>query len=418
MKNAMSKLASLNQHLELIKAKSPFYRRRLEAAGLSNLKLETVDDVSKLPLTSKNDLAAYNDEFLAVDSAMIRDIVTTSGTLGDPVTCYLTDSDLDRLATNEAGSYRIAGCDPSDTFQLLTTIDKRFMAGLAYFLGVRELGAKIIRSGPGALDLQWESIQKYEPTVLIAVPSFVPRLIRHAQKNGIDPNSTSVRKIICIGEPIRKDDLTPNHLAKAISQHWNVRLFSTYASTEMATAFTECEHGTGVHVQDDLIHVEVLDLNDQPVSNGEVGEVIATPLGVEGLPLMRYRTGDMCRLHSGPCPCGMPGPRLGPVIGRKQQMLKLKGTSIYPNAVTDLLERSTEVRSFILEATSNDFGLDELSITLALREGADIHQIEETVAEKLRVRPAFKIGTIEDINQRKFDENARKPKIFFDLRNS
>lgn len=412
---AMNKLDRLNEHLTRLGKTSPFYQDRL--AGI-DLQLNSLTDFQQLPFTSKDDLASNNDAFLAVDKAQIRDIVTTSGTLGDPVSCYLTDTDLDRLGVNEAGSYKIAGCTSIDTFQLLTTIDKRFMAGLAYFLGVQELGACIIRSGPGALELQWESILKYEPTVLIAVPSFVPRLIRHAQKKGIDPNSTSVKKIICIGEPIRKDDLTPNHLANAIIDQWNVKLFSSYASTELATAFTECEHGKGVHVQEDLIHVEVLNDAGDPVEDGILGEVVATPLGVEGVPLLRYRTGDMCRLHASPCPCGRPGPRLGPVIGRKQQMLKLKGTSIYPNAVTDLLERAPEVRSFILEAMSDEHGLDQLCITLVMNDGTDQAKFEEDMAEKLRVRPTFKIGTNEDINRRKFDENARKPKIFFDLRNS
>ena len=346
----------------------------------------------------------------------VRDIVTTSGTLGDPVTVYVTENDLDRLGKNEAGSFRIAGCDETDTFQLLTTIDKRFMAGLAYFLGSKELGARMIRSGPGALELQWDSILRYQPTVLIAVPSFVPRLIAHAEKNGIDVNSTSVKKIIGIGEPLRNDDLSPNHLSTAITDKWNVQLFSTYASTEMATAFTECEHGTGSHIQEDLIHLEVLNENDEQVAHAEAGEVVVTPLGVEGLALLRYRTGDICRLYTEPCPCGRPSPRLGPVVGRKQQMLKLKGTTLFPNAVIDHLTKTNGVDAFILEASSNDLGLDELTVEVALSNGLGEEQLSHDLAEKLRVRPHIRVSTPHDINRKKFNENSRKPKIFFDLR--
>ncbi|MFT4524036.1 MAG: phenylacetate-CoA ligase [Bacteroidia bacterium] len=414
----MTAIDRFNQHLSYVQLNSPYYRRVLLELGLAEFQLSNISDIKKLPLTSKDDLAAEPDSFLSAPMSAVRDIATTSGTLGDPVTVNVTESDLDRLAINEAGSFMIAGCDASDTFQLLTTIDKRFMAGLAYFLGARELGARMIRSGPGALELQWDSILRYKPTVLIAVPSFVPRLIAHAKTNGIDVNQTSVKKIIGIGEPLRNDDLTPNYLAKAITAKWSVQLFSTYASTEMATAFTECEHGSGSHIQSDLVHLEVLNDNDEHVENGELGEVVVTPLGVEGLALLRYRTGDICRVYNYPCKCGRSGPRLGPIIGRKQQMLKLKGTTLYPNAVIDFLTKSMKVGPFILEASSNELGLDELTVIADLREGLDMEQLSNELAEKLRVRPRIKIETANEINKKKFNENSRKPKIFFDLRHN
>ena len=414
----MTAIDRFNKHLRYVQNNSPYYRKVLTGLGLENFQLASFSDLERLPLTSKDDVAAQPDNFLSAPISEIRDIVTTSGTLGDPVTVNVTESDLNRLAKNEAGSLKIAGCDASDTFQLLTTIDKRFMAGLAYFLGTRELGARMIRSGPGALELQWDSILRYKPTVLIAVPSFVPRLISHATKNGIDVNQTSVKKIIGIGEPLRNDDLTPNHLAKAITDHWNVKLFSTYASTEMATAFTECEHGTGSHIQSNLVHLEVLNDEDEQVQDGALGEVVVTPIGIEGLALIRYRTGDICRYFESPCACGRIGPRLGPIIGRKQQMLKLKGTTLYPNAVIDFLTKKKEAGPFILLASSDKFGLDELTINIELRNGLTQNQLSNELAEKLRVRPQIEIGTSSDINKIKFDENSRKPKIFFDLRNT
>lgn len=414
----MTAIERFNLHLKYVQANSPFYIKALGKLGLEDFQLSDFSEIHKLPLTTKDDLASQPDQFLSAPLSEVRDIATTSGTLGDPVTVNVTESDLDRLAKNEAGSFEIAGCDSTDTFQLLTTIDKRFMAGLAYFLGARHLGARMIRSGPGALDLQWDSIKRYRPTVLIAVPSFVPRLIDHAKKNGIDVNQTSVKKIIGIGEPLRNDDLTPNFLAEAITDHWNVKLHSTYASTEMATAFTECEHGTGSHIQPDLVHLEVLDENDVQVKNGEVGEVVVTSLGVEGLALLRYRTGDMCRYYNEPCQCGREGARLGPVIGRKQQMLKLKGTTLYPNAVIDFLMKNDNVKTFILEARSNEHGLDELTVIAHLSDDLKLEKLSNDLAEKLRVRPRIEIGTVNDINKKKFNENARKPKIFFDLRHS
>lgn len=409
-------LKSLNEHLAYLRKNSWYYKDQLVWAGPEASELEELTDIQNFPFTEKDDIASRNQDFLCVPMSDVRDIVTTSGTLGGSVASYLTQNDLHRLGVNEAGSYRLAGCTSEDTIQLLTTIDKRFMAGLAYFLGANELGARIIRSGPGALQLQWESIQRFEPTVLVAVPSFIPRLIKYALDNGIDPNKSSVKKIICIGEAVRDENLKPNYLAQRITSEWNVQLFSTYASTEMATAFTECESGNGVHLQPELMFLEVLDDDGNQVKNGESGEVVVTPLGVQGTPVLRFRTGDVCHYYDEPCGCGRNTPRLGPVVGRKQQMVKLKGTSLYPNAIIDELNALKEVVNFVIELHSDELGLDQVLVK-ALLQGEDAQtKVMEHLSGKLRVKPRLILATNEEINNLKFDENERKPKILIDHR--
>jgi len=409
-------LKSLNEHIQYLKKNSWYYKDQLMWAGPEATVLEEVSDISNFPFTEKDDIASRNEDFLCVPMTDVRDIVTTSGTLGGSVAVYLTQKDLHRLGVNEAGSYLLAGCTKDDTFQLLTTIDKRFMAGLAYFLGANELGARMIRSGPGALQLQWESIQRFSPTVLVAVPSFIPRLIKYALDNGIDPNKSSVKKIICIGEAVRDENLQPNYLAKRITDQWNVQLFSTYASTEMATAFTECEVGNGVHLQPELMFAEVLDEDGNQVKNGESGEVVVTPLGVEGTPVLRFRTGDICHYYDEPCSCGRNTPRLGPVVGRKQQMVKLKGTSLYPNTIIDELNAIPEVANFVVELHSDELGLDEVVIKALLRGENAEAKVLEKLSGKLRVRPRLILASNDEINILKFDENERKPKILIDRR--
>lgn len=409
-------LKALNEHLAYLRKNSWYYKDQLVWAGPEASELEELSDIQNFPFTEKDDIASRNEDFLCVPMGKVRDIVTTSGTLGGSVASYLTEKDLKRLAINEAGSYRLAGCTSEDTFQLLTTIDKRFMAGLAYFLGANELGARMIRSGPGALRLQWESIERFQPTVLVAVPSFIPRLIQHALDNGIDPNKSSVKKIICIGEAVRDENLKPNYLAERITSQWNVQLFSTYASTEMATAFTECEAGNGAHLQPELMFLEVLDDDGNQVENRESGEVVVTPLGVEGTPVLRFRTGDICHYYDEPCSCGRNTPRLGPVIGRKQQMIKLKGTSIYPNVIIDELNAMKEVVNFVVELQSNELGLDDVIIRATLKgENAQITVLDQ-LSDKLRVRPRLILTTSDEINALKFNENERKPKILIDRR--
>ena len=257
--------------LEYISQNSSFYQNKFIESQVDLAEITTISDLSKLPFTTKDDLAYHNDAFLCVPKSKVADFVTTSGTLSDPVAFYLTDSDVERLADNEAASFRMAGGSEADIYQLMTTIDRRFMAGLAYWMGVRKMGAGMIRVGPGAPFLQWDSILRFSPTVLIAIPSFIPRLIDYAIANNIDYQNSSVKSIICIGEPIRQNDFALNELGNRIVLQWDVQLFSTYASTEMSAAFTECTEGKGGHLNPDLLILEVLGEDSIPVKVGQCG---------------------------------------------------------------------------------------------------------------------------------------------------
>jgi phenylacetate-CoA ligase len=177
---------ALQQLLLHVSNYSNYYKRLFREQNINLDSIKSVADLAQLPFTTKDDLAQYNDDFLCVPKSSITDFVTTSGTLSDPVAFYLTDSDVERLATNESESFRCAGGSENDVYQLMTTIDRRFMAGLAYWMGARKMGAGMIRVGPGAPFLQWESVQRFSPTVIIAIPSFIPRLIDYAIANEID----------------------------------------------------------------------------------------------------------------------------------------------------------------------------------------------------------------------------------------
>lgn len=401
----------LTQVIEYVYQYSPFYKRMFERLGLTPDAIQTVNDLPRLPFTTKDDLATYNDDFLCVPKKKVVDFVTTSGTLSDPVAFYLTEKDLDRLAQNEAKAFQHAGCTADDIFQLMTTIDRRFMAGLAYWVGVRQLGAGMIRVGPGAPFLQWESIQRFSPTVLIAIPSFIPRLLHFAQEQGIDFQQSSVRAIICIGEPIRNPDFTLNELGRRIKDQWDVQLFSTYASTEMGAAFTECPAGKGGHLNDELLVLEVIDEEGKQVKDGELGEVVVTTLGVEGMPLIRYRTGDLCHVHYAPCSCGSATPRLGPVVGRKQQMIKYKGTTLFPPAIYDVLDMVKEIDLYQIEIAKDEFGQDDIRVVLpdTLESRSFIDKITSLFRSRLRVTPTLLFLPALALQARVFKQEKRKP---------
>ena len=408
----------LMEVLSYVNENSPYYKSLFLKENIDIKSIKSIADLALLPVTTKENLQKYNDDFLCVPSNKIIDYATTSGTLGDPVTFGLTDNDLDRLAYNEAISFDCAGIKEGDIVQLMTTIDRRFMAGLAYFLGLRKMKVGVIRVGAGIPELQWDSILKYKPTYLITVPSFLLKLIEYAESHNIDFNNSSIKGAICIGESLRNQDFSMNVLSKKITDKWGLKLFSTYASTEMSTAFTECEHGVGGHHHPELIIVEVLDEQNNPVQNGESGELTFTTLGIEAMPLVRFKTGDIVQLHTNPCLCGRNTLRVGPVIGRKQQMIKYKGTTLYPPAMNDVLNDFDAIESHIIEISTNDLGTDEILIKIAVKNPSDtfLQELKDHFRAKLRVTPIIEFSTNEVLKPLIFNPMSRKPIHFFDNR--
>lgn len=411
--------AKLINLLEYISNNSPFYKRVFQENNIKLSDFKTIDDISKIPVTTKEDIQKYNDDFLCVPKHEIIDFITTSGTLGDPVTFGLTEKDLQRLAYNEAISFACAGINKYDILQQMVTIDKRFMAGLAYYIGARKLGAGIIRVGGGIPELQWDTIKRINPTVFITVPSFMLKLIEYAESHGIDYKNTSVKKAVCIGEPIRNSDFTLNTLGRKIQEKWpEVQLFSTYASTEMSAAFTECEYSCGGHHHPELLIIEFLDENNKEVKPGQAGELTVTTLDVEGMPLLRFKTGDVMNYYTQRCKCGRNTLRIGPVLGRKKQMIKYKGTTLYPPALYDILDNIENIENYIVEVFTNDIGTDEILIYAGVG-NIPVH-FEKTIKDhfraKLRVAPGLLFRNPQEINKMMFPETARKPIKFIDNR--
>lgn len=408
----------LQELLVYLSQNSPYYKTLFAKESIEIHSIKSLEDLRKIPTTTKTDLQENNDDFCCVPMTKIIDYATTSGTLGDPVTFGLTDKDLDRLAYNEAISFACAGIKEGDVVQLMTTLDRRFMAGLAYFLGLRKLGAGVIRVGAGIPELQWDSILKYKPKYLVTVPSFLLKLIEYAENNKIDYKASSIKGVICIGEALRNQDFSPSLLAKKITDKWKINLFSTYASTEMSTAFTECEFFQGGHQHPELIITEVLDENNQPVKKGESGELTITTLGVEAMPLLRFKTGDIVKLHTETCDCGRNTVRVGPVVGRKQHMIKYKGTTLYPPAMHDLLTYFEGIQSHVIEISTNDLGTDEILIKIAVKNDSKelLDHIKDHFRAKLRVTPKVELVTLEELNKIIFTPMSRKPIIFVDKR--
>jgi len=420
----------LKTALRYLQEHSPFYKRMFKQYNIDIQQINTLEDLQKIPCTEKKDLQLYNDDFLCVPREKVIDFITTSGTLGDPVAFAMTDKDLDRLAYNEKISFQCAGVQPSDVVQLMTTIDKRFMAGLAYFLGLRSLGAGIVRVGNGIPELQWDTIKRIKPNTIMCVPSFILHIIKYAEEHGIDYRSSSVKKVVCIGENLREQDFSLNLLGQRIKEKWDIELYSTYASTEMATTFAECEFGCGGHHHPELIICELIDNEGNIVDDGEVGELVVTTLGVEGMPLLRFKTGDLVSFHTEQCRCGRNSMRVSPVIGRANNLLKYKGTTLYPPAIYDVLDNAPYVESYVVEVACDENGNDEVLVRISLlnpsKGGAcsppkgelegTIKDLKNRFRAKIRVAPEIEICKAEDLRPVIFPDLSRKPVKFIDKR--
>jgi phenylacetate-CoA ligase len=411
----------LAENLKYLNEKSPYYRRVFRENSIDISQIRHIEDLLNIPFTEKEDLHKYNDDFLCIDKADIVDYITTSGTLGDPVTFACSENDLQRLAYNEKKSFECAGLHHGSILQLMTTIDKRFMAGLAYFLGIRELGASIVRVGNGIPELQWDTIQRIHPDTLMCVPSFILKLIQFAEEHGIDYRNSSVKRIIGIGESLREQDFTLNSLGKKIKEKWDVDLFATYSSTEMSTTFPECEYGCGGHHHPELIIVEIIGDDDRPVKPGEPGEVVVTTLGVEAMPLLRFRTGDIASIHTEPCKCGRKSFRISPLVGRKNNMIKLKGTTLYPPAIFDVLNNTEYIENYVVCVNSNETATDDVIVRIGLKspQKFDVEKdLKDRFRARIRVAPQIEILPADIIQKINYPAMSRKPILFIDNRNN
>ncbi|OGV73989.1 MAG: CoF synthetase [Lentisphaerae bacterium RIFOXYB12_FULL_65_16] len=408
----------LREHVRYAAEHSPFYRRLFASTGLRPDAIHSVNDLGALPFTTKSDLETNNPDFLCTDAGDIIDICLSSGTTGKPVALMQTRSDLDRLAVNEDVSFRTAGITARDRVLIATALDRCFMAGLAYFLGLTRIGATAIRVGSGSAFLLLEMLRQQQATAMVGVPTLMLAAAERLVKDGGDPASLGVRRLICIGEPIRNQDLSLSVLGERLRELWGAQVFGTYASTEMATAFCECEHGLGGHQHPDLIAVEIVDEQGRVLPPGEVGEVVATPLQVKGMPLLRFKTGDVAVLHTAPCPCGRRTPRLGPVLGRKAQMLKCRGTTVYPPAIAAVLHAIREVQGYYIEVHDEYDLSDRIRVVVGVEapESVDGTAITDRLAASLRVRPDVVIAPIAAVQQKTVQSDKRKPVTFFDYR--
>ena len=401
----------MREHLAYCKAHSPFYKDKLKDIDPETF---TLDNIGALPFTTKDDIVENQDTFLACSEKDFRDIVFTSGTTGEPCRFIYTQNDLERNAYNEERCFCTAGVNAEDRILLTCTLDRCFIAGMAYYMGGMKTGASVLRNGLSSIESHLWIIRKVRPTVIVGIASFLVKLAELAQRENVSLDH--IRCLICVGEPIKDEKFVLNGIGSRLQQFYpHAELFATYASTEITTGFSECSCHCGGHQPADLAYLEIIDENGNTVPPRQPGEVVVTPFGITGMPLIRFRTGDISFMLSEPCRCGRNTPRLGPILGRKKHLLKYKGTSIYPQVIFNTLTAIPGIDNYYVVAYGEDLS-DSIEVVISTTDPAlTPESVQRQLSVTCRARIPVVIRDTAEVAAMVFG-SSRKPQHFFDKR--
>jgi len=356
-------LRALRNHVKYLKESSAYYKNALWDVSADDIK--SIGDFEKLKLTTRQIVSDNLSKFTAANKVHIVETVTTNGSSGNPLIFPLTANDLDRLAFNEALSFHGAGISSEDATQIMISFDRHCFSAMAYYRGLTLLGCNTMRTGVLPSDMQRFYIDQLKPSVVIAMPSFLKKLALDFQKKPVNSAKSSIRKVICTGESIRDSEMKLNSIGKTIQELWDVKVYSSYFSAEASVSYCECEACQGGHAHPELVYTEIVDEQGNVLPDGKAGELVVTPLGVEGLPLLRYRTGDITFKITSPCSCGRNSLRIGPILGRASQLIKYRGETIYPLTITNALDAIDEINDYILVIENNNSSSDQVAIHIA-----------------------------------------------------
>ena len=348
--------------------RSPFYRRRFAGRGGTPGPLKSLDRITSLPFTTKDDLRsdeAYPYGFLAVDKEQLIRLHSSSGTTGRPTTVFHTRGDIDRWSELVARCLTMVGVRRGDVFQNMMGYGL-FTGGLGLHYGAERVGALTIPAGAGNSRKQISLMEDFSTSVIHIIPSYALRLASTFHQLGIDPKGLSLRIAILGAEP------HADAVRRRIEEIYGLRAYNSYGLSEMngpGVAF-ECPEQDGLHLWEDSYLVELIDPSTlETVPEGEEGELVLTSLTREGMPLIRYRTKDLTSLRRDPCPCGRTHLRMERITGRTDDMLILKGVNIYPIQVERALMGFKEIGSNYLMVLSTEDHVDQLTVKAELRRG-------------------------------------------------
>lgn len=376
-------ISQVNNQIQSLIGAGSFYGKKLADAGI--FRISTPEEFESLPFSEKNDLReAYPLGLMTAPEEDIVRIHSSSGTTGLPVIIPYTAKDVDDWAVMFARCYETAGITNTDRIQI-TPGYGLWTAGIGFQNGAEKLGAMVIPMGPGNTDKQLQMMMDMKSTVLCATSSYALLLAEEIEKRGIKDK-------ICLKKGVIGSERWGEKMRKRISSELGIELYDIYGLTEVygPGIGINCKYDTGMHYWDDYIYIEIIDpVTLKPVPDGELGEIVITTLVKEGAPLIRYRTHDLSRIIPGECPCGSAFPRLDMIMGRTDDMIKIKGVNVFPSQIEEILHEFPEVSSEYQIRISHLDGRDTMRIYVETNGTVDFQDLSRRIADKVKSRIGF-----------------------------
>ncbi|MDD6440715.1 MAG: phenylacetate--CoA ligase [bacterium] len=376
-------MQQVNKQIEALRRAGSFYGKKLEEAGISGISSQ--EEFEKLPFSEKDDLReAYPLGLMTAPEEKIVRIHSSSGTTGVPVIIPYTAKDVDDWAIMFARCYEMAGITNKDRIQI-TPGYGLWTAGIGFQNGAEKLGAMVIPMGPGNTDKQLQMMQDMQSTVLCSTSSYALLLAEEIEKRGLKDK-------IHLKKGVIGSERWGDTMRKRISEELGIELYDIYGLTEIygPGIGISCKENQGMHYWDDYLYIEIIDpVTQKPVPDGEMGEIVITTLVKEGAPLIRYRTHDLSRIIPGECPCGSKYPRLDVIMGRTDDMMKIKGVNVFPSQIEEILNEFPETSSEYQIRISHLDGKDTMRIYVETNGSVNFLDLAKRIAARVKSKIGF-----------------------------
>lgn len=398
----------------------PFYQKRFDAIGLKPEDIKNFQDVEKIPFTTKDDIRDnYPFGLFAVPQKQIVRMHASSGTTGKPTVVGYTRNDLDTWSDLVARLCVAAGATDEDIAQISFGYGL-FTGALGLHYGLEKLGASIVPASSGNTEKQVMLLKDFGATVLVATPSYALHIGEVARDMGYTPDDLKLRLGLFGSEGCTEE------MRSAVEESLGIFATDNYGMSELIGPGVsgDCEFRTGMHIAEDHFYPEIVDRNTlKPLGEGEIGELVITTLTKEGFPLLRYRTKDITKINYTPdCPCGRTGARMAKIMGRSDDMFKIKGVNVFPSQIESVLVTTPHIGpQYQLILTRTGF-MDNIEVVVEVVDGSLLERYAEL--EKLENSIRHRLQTVLGLDckitlkePRSIERTAGKAKRVVDLRN-
>ena len=383
MKISEKQLELVNDRIAALIKADNFYGKKLKEAGVTTL--QSAEDFEKLPFSEKKDLRdAYPLGLMTVPEEQIVRIHSSSGTTGTPVIIPYTQKDVDDWAIQFKRCYELAGITNKDRIQV-TPGYGLWTAGIGFQNGAERLGGMVIPMGPGNTDKQLQMMMDLKTTVLCSTSSYSLLLAEEIEKRGIKDK-------IHLKKGVIGSERWSDKMRESISKGLGIELYDIYGRTEIygPGIGISCKENKGMHYWDDYIYIEIIDpATGENLPDGQLGEIVITTLVKEGAPLIRYRTHDLSMIVPGECACGCKFPRIGTIMGRTDDMIKIKGVNVFPSQIEEILGTFPEISSEYQIRISHLDGKDTMRIYVETNGSVDFNELAGRIKDKVKSKIGF-----------------------------